>query len=126
MAKFDYAGLHKSSDALVNYFAQGKIELIKQTPGAPDPAEPWKPVAPVTVRETVPGVVRGVSSQLIGVEVGGTVILSSDRQALCNIPKTPYKAGDTLTVDGAATKILRVENIPAAGPPLKVRFIIRG
>lgn len=126
MATFNYAGLHKSSDALVKYFAQGKIELVKETPGTPDPHNPFLPVPPVVMRETVPGVVRGVSSQMIGVEAGGTIILASDRQALCNVPSTSYQAGDTLTVDGRPTKILRVENIPAAGPPLKVRFIIRG
>lgn len=126
MAKFNYAALGKSSDKLVDYFAQGTIELVKETPGTPDPNAPWIPVVPTQVREGVLGVVRGVSSQMIGVEAGGTIILASDRQALCNVPKAAYQAGDTLIVDGKPAKILRVDNIPAAGPPLKVRFILRG
>jgi hypothetical protein len=105
---------------------QGDIKLTRITPGVPDPAQPWLPVTPTTQQETLRGAVRGVSKELIGVEAGGTVILASDRQAICAVPSMSYKAGDNLVVDGVPVVIIRFEKIPAAGITSAVRFIIRG
>src|SRR5690554_6140448 len=101
---------------------QGSIVLSRQssTPGA----NPWDP--PVTTTEPLRGAVRGVSKELIGVEMGGTVVLASDRQAICAVPAMGYTAGDTLVVDGVPVHIVAVQNIPAAGITSAVRFIIRG
>lgn len=64
---------------------QGDIKLTRLTPGTPG-QNPWDPVTPTTQTETLHGAVRGVSQRLIGTEVGGTVILASDRQAICTVP----------------------------------------
>lgn len=103
---------------------QGSIVLSRQssTPGA----NPWDPPVTTTTTETLKGAVRGVSKELIGVEVGGTVVLASDRQAICAPPSMGYTAGDTLVVDGVPVIIISVQNIPAAGITSAVRFIIRG
>lgn len=103
---------------------QGSIVLSRQssTPGA----NPWDPPVITTTTETLKGAVRGVSKELIGAEVGGTVILASDRQVICAPPQMGYTAGDTLVVDGVPVHIVAVENIPAAGTVSAVRFIIRG
>jgi len=103
---------------------QGSIVLSRQssTPGA----NPWDPPVTTTTTETLKGAVRGVSKELVGVEMGGTVILASDRQVICAPPKMGYTAGDTLVVDGVPVHIVAVENIPAAGITSAVRFIIRG
>lgn len=103
---------------------QGSIVLSRQssTPGA----NPWDPPVTTPKTETLNGAVRGVSKELIGVEMGGTVILASDRQAICAPPSMGYTAGDTLVVDGVPVHILAVQNIPAAGVTSAVKFFIRG
>lgn len=105
---------------------QGSIALTRSTPGTPDPDEPWKPAEPTIQTEPLRGAVRGISKELIGTEVGSTVILASDRQAICEVPSIEYTAGDTLSVDGVPVHILAFEKIPAAGVTAAVRFTIRG
>ncbi len=104
---------------------QGEIVLTRKTPGTPGP-NPWDPVEPVTQAETLRGAVRGVSQRLVGTEMGGTVILASDRQAICEVPQMQYQAGDTLSVDGTPVHIIAFERIPAAGIAAAVKFTIRG
>lgn len=103
---------------------QGSIVLSRQTsvPGA----NPWDPPVTTPMTETLRGAVSGVSKELVGTEMGGTVILASDRQAICAPPSMGYTAGDTLVVDGVPVHIVAVQNIPAAGITSAVRFIIRG
>lgn len=105
---------------------QGVIELSRDVPGTPDPDQPWLPVEPIVQTETLDGAVRGVSKRLVGIEVGGTVILGSDRQAICTVPVMGYTAGDRLSVDGVPVHIIDVEKIPAAGITSAVKFLIRG
>lgn len=104
---------------------QGLVILTHSEPGVPDPAEPWNPVEPVTTSETMRAAVRGVDKRLVGTEVGGQVIIASDRIAICATPKMDYTVGDTLSVDGKPVHILSVERIPAAGIAAAVKFIIR-
>src|SRR5690554_1115653 len=103
---------------------QGSIVLSRQSsvPGA----NPWDAPTITTQTEQLRGAVRGVSQELIGTEVGGTVILASDRQAICAPPQMGYTAGDTLVVAGVPVHIVAVQNIPSAGTVSAVRFIIRG
>lgn len=103
---------------------QGTIILTHSEPG-PSPANPWEPVEPVVTTQTLRGAVKGVSQKLVGTEAGGTIILASDREAICAVPSIPYEAGDTLSVDGVPVHILSVEPIPAAGQPSAIRFILR-
>ena len=104
---------------------QGTVTLTRSTPGVPGP-NPWDPVVPVTTTETLRGAVRGVDKRLVGTEVGGAVILASDRQVISAPPVMSYTAGDTLAVDGVPVHIVAVEKIPAAGITSAVKFIIRG
>lgn len=105
---------------------QGEVVLSRAIPGTPTPDEPWLPVEDTYQTETLRAAVRGVGKQLVGVEVGGTIILASDRQAICAPIAMGYTAGDTLVVDGKPVHIISVENIPEAGIVSAVRFIIRG
>ena len=104
---------------------QGNIVLSHSVPGTPG-ANPWDPVTPTVTTETLKGAARGVDKKLVGTEVGGQVILASDRQVICAPPSIQYTAGDTLSIDGKPVHILSVENIPAAGIASAVKFIIRG
>lgn len=109
-----------------NGLGQGNVVLSRKIPGTPDPSQPWIPVEDTFERETLRAAVRGVSKELVGTEAGGTVILASDRQAICAPITMGYTAGDTLIVDGVPVHIVAVSNIPAAGVVSAVRFIIRG
>lgn len=104
---------------------QGSITLTRTTPGTPGP-NPWDPVTPVTQTVTIRGAVRGISKELVGTEVGGTVLLASDRVAICEVPSIEYTAGDVLAVDGVPVHVIAVEKIPAAGVTSAVKFYIRG
>lgn len=105
---------------------QGKIELTRVTPGVVDPDRPWDPVEPITQTEPVRGAVRGISKELVGTELGGTVLLASDRVAICEVPSITYTAGDVLTVDGRPVHVIAFEKIPAAGVTSAVKFFLRG
>jgi len=105
---------------------QGVIKIQRTSPGTPDPLNPYAPVTPVISESTIKGAVRGVDAKLVGTQAGETVLLSTDRVVITEALATPYKAGDTLTIDGRAVSILAVENIPAAGTVAAVRFTVRG
>lgn len=108
-----------------NGLGQGVIHLIRVTPGVPDPDKPWLPVQPNEQTELLKGAVKGVSSKLVGTEVGSAVILASDREAICAAPVMQYQAGDILSVDGVRVNILSVQRIPEAGTTVAVKFIVR-
>lgn len=108
-----------------NGLGQGVIVLARDVDGAPPP-NPWEPPAVDEQTERLHGAVRGVSKELVGVELDGTIVLASDRQAICTVPSMGYTAGDRLSVDGVPVHIVAVQNIPAAGVTSAVRFIIRG
>lgn len=105
---------------------QGVIVLVRSTPGTPNPNAPWEPVTPTVTTETLKGAARGVDSRLVGTEVGGAVILATDKQIICAPPVMQYQAGDTLSVDGVPVHVIAVEKIPAAGVTSAVKFIVRG
>ena len=109
-----------------NGLGQGTIILTRTIKVTADPATPWIPPVDTTQSEQIRGAVRGVDRRLVGVEVGGTVILASDRTAICEVPAMTYTAGDTLSVDGVPVVVISVEKIPAAGITSAVKFIIRG
>ena len=109
-----------------NGLGQGRIELTHVEPGVVDPAAPWVPVEPTRTTIEIRGAVRGVDKRLVGTEVGGTVIVASDRVAITEVPTIPYTAGDTLSIDGVPVHIIQVEGIPAAGIGSALQFIIRG
>ena len=129
MADF-YSDMAKmASDLLAptsqNGLGQGTIILSRIVPGPP-PDNPWEPPTTVEQSEPLRGAARGVSQELVGVEVGGTVILASDRQVICAPIEMGYTAGDTLIIDDVPVHIIAVQNIPAAGTVSAVRFIVRG
>lgn len=109
-----------------NGLGQGVLVLSRTIKGEPDASTPWIPPVDTTQSEQIRGAVRGVDRRLVGVEVGGTVILASDRTAICEVPAMTFTAGDVLSVDGVPVHVIAVEKIPAAGVTSAVRFTIRG
>ncbi len=104
---------------------QGQIVLTSITPGTPDPAKPWEPVSPTKTTQTLRGAVKGVSSKLVGVAAGETVIVATDKEAITEVPSVAYKAGDTLSVDGKEVRVLSAQPLPAAGTACAVKWVIR-
>lgn len=105
---------------------QGTIILTRTIKGTPSPDTPWIPPVDTTQSEQIRGAVRGVDKRLVGIEVGGAVILASDRTAITEVPAMDYQPGDTLSIDGVPVNIVSVEKLPAAGITSAVEFLIRG
>ena len=105
---------------------QGNLVLHHNTIPEPDPDKPWEIPEPIVQMEVIRGAVKGVSEELIGKEVGGTVIVASDLVAICEVPQIPYTVGDNLYIDSDPMKIIDIHKIPAAGVTSAVRFILRG
>lgn len=105
---------------------QGKIELVRYTPGPP-PANEWDPPsAPVRNVTLLNGAARGVSKEMIGTEVApGTAIISTDLIIIVAPWAGAYEPGEVLELDAKPVIILKVENIPAVGILSAVRFIVR-
>lgn len=89
-----------------------------------DPDNPWGGSTYDT--ETLRGAARGIGQALVGTEVGGTVLLATDKLVTCATPSIPYKAGDRLSLDGRSVHIISYEPIPAVGRVCAVKFIVRG
>lgn len=107
---------------------QGVIKLVRYTPAAPDPNEPWKPPSNPTRTETLlKGAARGVSKELIGAETApGVQIKATDLTLIVAPWGSTYDAADVIEIDGKPVTVLRYDNIPAAGIVAAIRFIVRG
>lgn len=106
---------------------QGTLAIVRRVPTAP--VNEWEQPPVTEVIEVLNGAVRGVSSQLVfsgNLGAAGPVILSTDLSATCTPPSIPYQPGDAFTIDGRPVMVIRVDNIPAAGTAVAVRFILRG
>lgn len=90
-----------------------------------DEDDPWG-TPDKTTKEDIRCAVRGIEKEMIGAESGGTVLVASDRVAICEVPDMDYAAGDELIIDSKPVQIISFERIPAAGITSAVRFVIRG
>lgn len=104
---------------------QGEIALKRITKVTPDPTKPWEPVFPQVTTQKLRGAVKGIDAKMVGVEVGGTVLLATDREAITEVPSIEYQAGDILSIDGFDVNVIAVKPIPAAGIRSAVKFYIR-
>lgn len=105
---------------------QGSIVLVREVPGAPG-ANPWDQPSPSTyARTTLHGAARGVSKELVGlpVETGGQIV-ATDLMVIVSVWGGAYEPGDALEIDDSPVTVLKIDNIPAAGPPVAIRFVVR-
>lgn len=125
-----YSDLGKMASELLSPTSSGGLGqgtiLLNRLVKISEPTNPWDPAEEAVVSEKLKGVASGVRSNLVGLEVGGTVVLASDLQVTASVPSIPYEAGDTLSIDGKSYHVISVQNVPAAGKPVIVKFIVRG
>jgi hypothetical protein len=117
-----YDDMQDVASEVLAEFKQGTVVLSRTTYAASDPQTPWIPGAPTPATYTLAATVSGVSAEL----VDGTVILATDLQIVCAVPAITPAPTDTVTIDGKAVSLLRVDQIPAAGAPVAFRLIVRG
>lgn len=98
-------------------YGQGVVEVGTTT--TVEGAEEWSPPTVTTTWEEIDAVVSGVSKEY----VDQVNVISSDRQVLTQAEISP---GQLIRIDGDIVTVLRVVDIPAAGEPVAVRYIVRG
>jgi len=101
---------------------QGSIELVRYLDGDA-PTNPWDPPLPPE-RDII--VLDGVGKELIGapVENGGQIV-ATDLQVIVAPWGGTVEPADVLEIDSSPVTILKIENIPAAGPACAIRFVVR-
>lgn len=112
-----YNSLTATTTRLLAKFKQGTVEIGTTT--TTDGAEEWLAPTQETTWEEIDATVSGVSKEY----VDGEKIIASDRQILTQETISP---GQLVRIDGSVVAVLRVINIPAAGEPVAVRYIVRG
>lgn len=106
--------------------ASGSIVLVRRT--VTPAANSWEDPTVTLTSETLLAQAFGVSGQLVGLpadEPADGVIVASDRTVVAALPEMGYQPGDLLTIDGTAVTVIRVEQVPAAGVPSAVKFVVR-
>jgi hypothetical protein len=106
---------------------QGTVTLSRSV--RVDPVNSWDEPTFTWATQTLRASVRGVSAKMVGLPAGepeNGVIVASDRVATCAVPAAGYSVGDLMAIDGRPVTVLQFENIPAAGTPSAVRFVVRG
>lgn len=126
MAGFNYGRMQATATRLLGRFDQGTIQLVRTTTATPDPATPWVPGTPTTATYDLAAAVAAVTDdQAASKLVDGTSILASDLVVTCAVPPIEPLAGDTVTIDGASTTVMKVIRIPGAGVAVAYKLIVR-
>jgi len=111
MARFDYARMQQTATRLLDRFQQGVVQLVRVTPGAPDPATPWEPGAPTQTTYPLDATVSRVSEKY----VDGTLIVATDNQVMFAVPEVAPSLADKLVIDGSVQVMKDLRPIPGAG-----------
>ncbi|KAF0102233.1 MAG: hypothetical protein FD144_2668 [Rhodospirillaceae bacterium] len=117
----------RTVDALAQW-STGTVTLTRTTPGTPDPSTPWIPGSPSTAIYTLAARVDGVAAD----RIDGTTILATDLMVIASPRATLAGAAvdlvpqisDTLSIDGAAKTIKKIEQVPAAGAAVRYHIFV--
>ncbi|RUX08209.1 MAG: hypothetical protein EOS71_00535 [Mesorhizobium sp.] len=93
---------------------QGVVQLKRQTPGVPDPDQPWLPVEPTVQIWPLDAVVRRMHQRY---ENGVLIVETGDQVTFAALAVDPLLT-DFLVIDGAERTITNLTPIPAAGTPM--------
>lgn len=105
---------------------QGDIRIVRYAAPLAAPNAWSAPSPPLRTTYQLSGAARGVGKELIGapVENGGQIV-ATDLQVIVSVWDGKYEPGDVLEIDCKPVTVLKIENIPAAGPPCAIRFLVR-
>lgn len=117
-----YDDMQAVAAGVLGEFKQGAIKLTRVTTETPNPAKPWLPVADTSETYELEATAKAVSDKFID----GTLILATDKEVTCAVPKIEPVPGDVISIDGNAHSIVKVMRIPAAGVAVVFKLIVRG
>jgi len=121
-------GMARNVARQIGRYGSGTVTLTRTTTGTPDPATPWIPGTPTTAVYTLSARVDGVVAE----HVDGTTILDTDLMVIASPRATLEGApvdlvpglSDTLTIDGAAKAIKKIDAVPAAGAAARFHIFV--
>ena len=113
-----YGRLQGTASRLMAKFSQGQV--VYTITGAPTgPA--WNPTPGAPVSHTLDATVQGVEADY----VDGSLILATDKQVTCAVFAVEPSLAGTITIDGKACQIVRVDKVPGAGVTIAWRIFVR-
>jgi hypothetical protein len=121
-------GMARNVARQIGRYGSGTVTLTRTTTGTPDPATPWIPGTPTTAVYTLSARVDGVVAE----HVDGTTILATDLMVIAS-PRATLEGepvdlvpglSDTLTIDGAAKAIKKIDAVPAAGAAARFHIFV--
>lgn len=124
-----YADMKRAADQLLSPTAMGGLGQVgvKITRRVEvSPTNSWDLPSYTTVVENLKAAAKGVSQQFVGIAgIDGVVIIASDMEITCGVPLSGIRVGDTVSVNGKAAVLLLLRPVPAAGPPVVYKMIVR-
>jgi hypothetical protein len=114
MARFDYERMQQTATRLLDRFQQGTVQLVRVTPGTPDPATPWEPAAPTQTTYDLKATVTREHQRY----ENGVLIVETGDMVMFAVPEVTPVLSDKLVIDGALRSITNLTPIPAAGDPV--------
>lgn len=117
-----YEEMRGVATELLGEFLQGVVQLVRVTPGAPDPATPWEPGAPTETTYALEATVSRVAEKY----VDGTLIVATDNQVMFAVPQVVPTLADKLLIDGTVQVMKDLRPIPGAGVTVAyIAFVAR-
>lgn len=123
------AGMARNVARKIKQYGSGAVTLIRSTPGTPDPSTPWTPGAPTLDVYNLDARVDGVTDDDLkdtSVVATDLVLIASPKATDANgaIVDIDPQMSDTITIDGAAKVVKKIEAVPAAGPAARFHIFV--
>lgn len=115
-----YDRARQTASKLFSKFGQGAVSLQREVPG--EGGDAWNPPSAVPVSYGLDATVSGVTARY----VDGTLVTASDLMVRCAVPEVKPLLTDRVMIDGTPRAILKIQPIPAAGPPAAYLIFVKG
>lgn len=126
-----YAFARERTAGALSRLSTGTVTLTRVTRADPDPSTPWKPGA---VTSTAVYTLDARADGTAGEYADGSTVLAADRMVIASPRATLNGAAveiipemtDTLTIEGEANVIKRIDAVPAAGAAVRFHIFVAG